>query len=106
MWLFSVIPCCGFPVHCSGSLNGFDMIPVAHIITGISFVFTVDMRCISIVRPSYYYYYYYYYYCYSKIRTVLQQLTVITLTIHIFYTSQLHFIVTVLNFGPHFVTER
>jgi len=66
-------------------LNDFDVIPVAHIITYITFVFTVHMRCISILRSSYYYYYYYYY---SKKRTVLQQLTVITLTIHIFYTSQ------------------
>ena len=28
-------------------LNDFDMIPVAHIITGITFVFTVHIRCIA-----------------------------------------------------------
>ena len=31
-------------------LNYFDMVPVAPIITGITFVFTFQMRCISIVR--------------------------------------------------------
>ena len=62
-------------------LNDFEMVPVAHIITGITLVFTFHVRCISIVRflcfkifsasflitflsPDYYYYYYYYYYCY------------------------------------------
>jgi len=51
-------------------LNDFEIIPVAPIITGITFVFTFHMRCISIVRSSYfrifseYYYYYYYSYYY------------------------------------------
>ena len=41
-------------------LNVFEIVPVAPIITGITFVFTFRMRCISIVRSLYYYYYYYY----------------------------------------------
>ena len=40
-------------------LNDFEIVPVAPIIPGITFVFTFHMRCISFVR--YYYYYYYYY---------------------------------------------
>ena len=32
----------------------FEIIPVAPIITGITFVFTFYMRCISIVRSSYF----------------------------------------------------
>ena len=73
-------------------LNDFEIVPVAPIITGITFVFTFHMHCIYIVRylyfrifsasflitflsPEiatfiniyvtfyYYYYYYYYYYC-------------------------------------------
>ena len=51
-------------------VNVFEIVPVAPIITGITFVFTFHMRCISIVRSlyfkifsaSFYYYYYYYYY--------------------------------------------
>ena len=64
-------------------LNGFEIVPVAPSIAGITFVFTFHMRCISIVSAlyfkifsasflitflsseiatSYYYYYYYYYY--------------------------------------------
>ena len=31
-------------------LNDFETVPVAPIITGITFVFTFHMRCISIVR--------------------------------------------------------
>jgi len=31
-------------------LNDFEMVPVAPIITGITFVFTFHMCCISIVR--------------------------------------------------------
>ena len=31
-------------------LNDFEIVPVARIITGITFVFTFHMRCISIVR--------------------------------------------------------
>ena len=42
-------------------LNDFEIVPVARIITGITFVFTFCMRCISIVSSLYYYYYYYYY---------------------------------------------
>ena len=54
-------------------LSDFEMVPVAPIITGITFVFTFHMRCISIVRSlyfrifsDYYYYYYYYYYYWSR----------------------------------------
>ena len=35
-------------------LNAFEMVPVAPIITGITFVFTFHMRCISIVRSLYF----------------------------------------------------
>jgi hypothetical protein len=35
-------------------LNYFEMVPVAPIITGITFVFTFHMRCISIVRSLYF----------------------------------------------------
>ena len=35
-------------------LNYFEMVPVAPIITGITFVFTFYMRCISIVRSLYF----------------------------------------------------
>ena len=35
-------------------LNDFEMVPVAPIITGITFVFTFHMRCISIVRSLYF----------------------------------------------------
>jgi hypothetical protein len=34
-------------------LNDFEMVPVAPIITGITFVFTFHMRCISIVMSLY-----------------------------------------------------
>ena len=34
-------------------LNDFEILPVAPIITGITFVFTFHMRCISIVRSLY-----------------------------------------------------
>jgi len=45
-------------------LNDFEIVPVSPIITGITFVFTFHMRCISIVRSLYFriflaYYYYY-----------------------------------------------
>jgi len=48
-------------------LNHFETVPVAPIITGITFVFTFQMRCISIVRSLYFrifsvFYYYYYYF--------------------------------------------
>jgi hypothetical protein len=32
----------------------FEMVPVAPIITGVTFVFTFHMRCISIMRSLYY----------------------------------------------------
>ena len=35
-------------------LNDFKIVPVAPIITGITFVFTFHMRCISIVRSLYF----------------------------------------------------
>jgi len=35
-------------------LNDFEIVPVAPIVTGISFVFTFHMRCISIVRSLYF----------------------------------------------------
>jgi len=35
-------------------LNDFEMVPVAPIITGITFVFAFHMRCISIVRSLYF----------------------------------------------------
>ena len=35
-------------------LNYFEIVPVAAIITGITFVFTFHMRCISIVRSLYF----------------------------------------------------
>ena len=35
-------------------LNDFEIVPVAPIITGITFVFTFHMRCISIVRSLYF----------------------------------------------------
>ena len=35
-------------------LNVFEIVPVAPIITGIAFVFTLHMRCISIVRSLYF----------------------------------------------------
>ena len=43
-------------------LNHFETVPVAPIIAGITFVFTLHMCCISIVRSLYIHYYYYYYY--------------------------------------------
>ena len=36
------------------SLNDFEIVPVAPVITGITFVFTFHMRCISIVRSLYF----------------------------------------------------
>ena len=35
-------------------VNDFEIVPVAPIITGITFVFTFHMRCISIVRSLYF----------------------------------------------------
>ena len=34
-------------------LNDFEIVPVAHIITGITFVFTFHMCCISVARSLY-----------------------------------------------------
>ena len=42
-------------------LNVFEIVPVAPFITGVTFVFTFHMRCISIVRSLYFRIYYYYY---------------------------------------------
>jgi len=39
-------------------VNDLEMVPVAHIITGITSVFKFHMRCISVVM--------YYYYCRSQ----------------------------------------
>jgi len=87
-------------------LNDFEIVPVAPIITGIAFVFTFYMRCISIVRslyfrifsssllitflspklqrlltyifPFHYHGYYYYYYCTLwKQKLILTEVTVI-----------------------------
>jgi hypothetical protein len=35
-------------------LNDFEMVPVVPIITGITLVFTIHMRCISIVSSLYF----------------------------------------------------
>jgi hypothetical protein len=35
-------------------LNDFEMVPFTNIISGINFVFTFHMRCISKVRSSYF----------------------------------------------------
>ena len=74
----SSLPSCFSAMLLAYFLNDFEIVPVAPIITGITFVFTFHMRCISIVRSLYfrifsasfliaflshcYYYYYYYYY--------------------------------------------
>ena len=34
-------------------LNDFKIVPVAPIITGIAYLFTLHMRCISVVRSLY-----------------------------------------------------
>jgi hypothetical protein len=34
--------------------SDFEMLPVAHIVTGITFVFTFHVRCISVVRSLYF----------------------------------------------------
>jgi hypothetical protein len=45
-------------------VNGVEMLAVAPVVTGITFVVTFHMRCIYVVRSLYFkiYYYYYYYY--------------------------------------------
>jgi hypothetical protein len=35
-------------------LNDFEVVPVAAIVTGITFVFTFHVPCVSIVRSSYF----------------------------------------------------
>jgi len=76
-------------------LNNFEMVPVAPIFTGITFVFTFHMRCISIVRSLYYYYYYYYYILHIFSEYDMIYLTAIGLTsggsstVHI-YTRTIH----------------
>jgi len=67
IWLFFAVPeFRAFPVtllrYC---LSDFEMLPVAPIITGITFAFTLHKRRISITRSSHFkifsdYYYYYY----------------------------------------------
>jgi hypothetical protein len=44
-------------------LNDFETVPVAPIITGITFVFIFHMCCISTEGLSYYYYYLFIYSC-------------------------------------------
>ena len=51
-------------------LNVFEIVPVAPIITDITFVFTFHMRCVSIVRSLYYYYYY----CHGRVPPCLPPL--------------------------------
>jgi len=77
-------------------LNDFEIVPVVHIITGITFVFTFHMLCISIVRSLnfrifsasfliqflyyyYYYYHYYYYYYYYKLQLSSHSVAVVLL---------------------------
>jgi hypothetical protein len=43
-------------------LKDFEMVPVAPVITGVTFVFTFHMLYISIIRYNNNNYYYYYYY--------------------------------------------
>ena len=57
--LCSVAVCCSALMCFDGTLlgyfvNGFEMVPVAPIITGITFVFTFHIRCISSVKSSYF----------------------------------------------------
>ena len=59
-------------------LNNLEMVPVAPIITGITLVFTFNMRCISIVRSLCYYYYYYYYLLQLSFHSVAVTLTLVT----------------------------
>ena len=72
IWLFSVVPeLHGFPVCCPRiSLNHFEMVPVAPIITGITAVFTFHIRWTSIVRSLYlkffFQFLFWFYYYYSK----------------------------------------
>ena len=56
-------------------LNDFAIVPVAPIITGITFVLTFHMRCISIVRSLYYYYYYHHHHHHHHPIIILYYLT-------------------------------
>ena len=58
-------------------LNDFEIVPVATIITGITFVFTSHMRCISIVRSLYF--------------RILSASFLITFLSHYYYYSQLDY---------------
>ena len=73
IWLFSVVPSWFPGIFLMYFLNIFEIVQGVPIITGITFVFTFHMSCISIVKSLhfrifsassrlYYYYYYYYYY--------------------------------------------
>jgi len=52
--------CCSPLISCFYSMllryyaSDFEMVPVAPIITGVNFVFTFNMRCISVVRYLYF----------------------------------------------------
>ena len=56
IWLFSVVPRLhGFLVKSiTYFLNDFEIVPVAPIVTGITFIFTFHVHCISIVRSLYF----------------------------------------------------
>jgi hypothetical protein len=55
IWLFSASPWLhGFLVCCACVFWMTEIVPIAPIITGITFVFTFHKHCISIVRSLYY----------------------------------------------------
>jgi len=55
IWLYCVVPWLhDFLVCCSRFLNNSETVPVAPIVTGITFAFTFHMCCISIVRSLYF----------------------------------------------------
>jgi len=62
-------------------LNDFEMVPVVPIITGITFVFTFYMRCISIVR-----YLYFRIFSASFLITFLSPEIVISINIHVLFS--------------------
>ena len=82
MAVFFVVPWfCTLLVCCSNVLNDSEMVPVAPVITGITFPFTFHMCWISIIRSLYFkiyyyyfWYYYYYYYYYYYFMTVLSNM--------------------------------
>ena len=53
VFCISVTPCFPGMLH-TYFTNDFEIVPVAPIITGIAFVFTFHMHCISIVRSLYF----------------------------------------------------